>query len=264
MVPQVVAEGADLPLLPLEALVVAFPEGGQLVRLLQPLVVFQYQYGVQQGQGGEEDKGEHRYPQIHNQAVEKSVAVDIIRLEKGQQHHRQQRAEGHGGQEQHQPPKPGGELGRALWQVFPRRQVQQGPDGEADEFIAVVIQVVQIEAGHNGAIIGIQHGVDGHDEAEKDDRQRQPPGPVPLGGQQEHGEKEQQDEQQIGVPQPNHHVGDAAQKQDQRDSPAPPGLHRQKGGHDPKEEEAAGKHRDQPEPVLKAVQQVFRQADQKR
>ena len=30
-----------------------------------------------------------------------------------------------------------------LWQVFPRRQVQQGPDGEADEFTAVVIQIVQ-------------------------------------------------------------------------------------------------------------------------
>ncbi len=147
MVPEVVAEGADLPLLPPEALVVAFPEGGQLVCLLQPLVLFQHQYGVQQGQGGEEDEGEHRYPQIHNQAVEEEVAVDIIRLEEGQQHHRQQGAEGHGGQEQHQSPEPGGELGRVLWQALSCRQEQKAPDAGTDEFIREVEYVIQLKMG---------------------------------------------------------------------------------------------------------------------
>ena len=191
MVPEVVAEGADLGLLPLEALVVALPEGGQLVRLLQPLVVLQHKDGVQQGQGGEEHEGQHRQTQPQFHALQ--VRGDVV-PRGGHGHHRHQGAEGHGRQKQHQPPQPGGQPGRPVRQALSGRQIQKPPDDRAEDPAGVEHEIIQRRIVRVPDVVGVQQGAHRHDEAEKDGRHRQPPHPVTPGAGQEHGEEHREGE----------------------------------------------------------------------
>ena len=137
MVAQVVAEGADLVLLPPEPLVIELPHLCQLGGALQFLVVCQHPNGLEQNQAGDQDEGEHHQPLVHGEGMHRRGRILLI----GQQYHRHQGAQGHGGQSQDQFPQTGRQHHRALRQTSAKEQEEQPKNhrsGQAgDDIIAV-------------------------------------------------------------------------------------------------------------------------------
>ena len=143
VVPEVVAELPHLPLLLPEALVVDLPQARQPAGLLQPLVVGQDQHGEQQHDGRHQHEGQHHQPLVQGHGVDSGGLIFL----KGQQHHGDEGAQGHGRQSQHHLPQPAGEA-RLLRREPPAQQQPQGPEhhrpGQAGGHVVPAIEVVPL------------------------------------------------------------------------------------------------------------------------
>ena len=204
MVFQIVAETAHLGLLLPEALVVDLPQSRQALGVLQPLVVRQDQNGEQQHYGGQQSEGQHYQPLVQGQGVNR---LRLVFLE-GQQHHGGQSAQRHGRQAQHQLPQPVREGHGLPGEPAPQRQPQSAEHqraGQAGHHVVPAIEVIPAQQLQ----IGVQKGTHGHLQTEEDDAHRQPPHPVPPGGQEEQGKEHRQGIEQIGISDPDHHAAGA-------------------------------------------------------